>query len=816
MYGKGGGPGRGVKSVRNVLLASGALLLIATPAAGQTGATSPAASNAGADGDQASADIPDILVTARRRTERLIDVPVAATAVGAAEIRQFNITNLANIKVAAPQISFDRGGTGSSTSISLRGVSSSSLDAGLEQSVLVDFDGMPTSRGRIVSDGLFDVETIDVLKGPQALFFGKNSPGGVVSIRSADPKSHVEGYVRGGYEFTQDLASLEAAVSLPITDNFGVRLAGFGSTSRGYIRNSDVLGIADPFRTARLPTYTGGTFDPAGKPLYGAEKKLAGRFTAKYDDGSFDATLKVLVSHFESDGIQNLAEIMGCGGGRTHPISSTAQDPYGDCAIDNRNSYGLPPQAVLDAWPEVARYNNGHPYSLNDTLLPTLTLNKSLGKVTLTSITSLLHYNFVNQGSGDRTAYAYFYSNNNEINTSFVQEVRAVSSFGGMFDFAAGGYYADDKRTFYNGTANPPAAPDPVTGGLHAFQLRADNRGHAFSAFGQVIFRPIEAVELAGGARYTTETKRLALQNIFVNAAFVASYKPVGTIVGGSRTEDNVSPEVTLTVHPTKDVMVYAAYKTGYLSGGFSNPGTVTPASTIATNTYGEETVQGFEGGTKFTILARTLTGSLIGYRYVYKGLQLTSNDSSVSPPVIRTQNAGNSLVQGVELELNYRPVQGLSLRGSASYNDAYYRTFVGAQCYASQTAAQGCVAGSQNLSGRDLSRAPDWILSAGAMYDFDIGGGYRMQLNADARRTSSYYVAVNLNPNALQRGFTLLNAGARFTLPDDRWSLAVIGRNLTNQRYATMGNDKAAGLGDVYATAGEPRAVVLQAETRF
>src|SRR5262249_5861916 len=126
------------------------------------------------------ASLQEVVVTARRRSERLVDVPVAETAVSTEEIRQYHLTSVANIKLVVPQISLDRGFTGSGTSISMRGVSSSSLDAGVEQSVLLVFDGMAMSRGRILNDALFDVQSIEVMKGPQALFFGKNSPGGVV------------------------------------------------------------------------------------------------------------------------------------------------------------------------------------------------------------------------------------------------------------------------------------------------------------------------------------------------------------------------------------------------------------------------------------------------------------------------------------------------------------------------------------------------------------------------------------------------------------------------------------------------------------
>src|SRR5690606_22996090 len=118
----------------------------------------------------------------------------------------------------APQVSMGNGGSGTGAVITIRGVSSASNDAGLDQSVAVEIDGVPMSRGRIITAAVFDLASVQVLQGPQALFFGKNSPAGVISLRSADPTSEFEGYATAGYEFKSDEKFLEAAISGPLTD----------------------------------------------------------------------------------------------------------------------------------------------------------------------------------------------------------------------------------------------------------------------------------------------------------------------------------------------------------------------------------------------------------------------------------------------------------------------------------------------------------------------------------------------------------------------------------------------------------------------
>lgn len=765
------------------------------------------------------ADDMGIVVTARRREERLLDVPVAASVITSDQIAQYGMTSVQNIKIVAPQISLDRGFTGSGTSISIRGVSSSSLDAGVEQSVLLDFDGMAISRGRILNDALFDIAGVDVLKGPQALFFGKNSPGGVVSVKSANPTRELSGFVRAGYEFTADNASIEAAIAGPLSADLGARLAVFASQSKGYIRNQN-SGVVDLVRSAA----SGSIFVPAAPARLGAEEKLAGRLTLKYDGENFGATFKLLVSHYEGQGLQSFSEVMSCPASRVRPgTTGGVIDPTGDCSLNDRSSQGWLSPTIINLWPQVKRHNNGQPYSLNDTILPTLSLNFNVGDVKITSVTGYYDYNYVSQGNADATSYSYFWSYSNEKNQSFYQELRAVSDFDGMINFAAGGHFEHNKRALFVGGANGPALPDATTGKFHSYDNEQHNKSTAFSVFGQLIFKFSDAFELAGGGRYSREKKKLDTFYTFVNSNQAAGFLPLGTHITGTKTEDNFSPEATITWHPSRNVMLYGAYKTGYLAGGFSNPGIVSGVSTLQTLSFDAEKVDGFEVGAKAALLGNRLNVSLTGYRYTYEGLPLTSLIAlSATSTTFVTQNAASTLTQGIEFEASYRPVRGTTLRATAAYNDAHFKSFPKAQCYAGQTSAAGCVPATatssafQDLSGKPVYRAPKWLLTGGIVQEFDLSSAFRMTLNADVRYSSGYYSGLNLNPLSFQKAFTILNAGARIATVDDNWAFSVIGRNLTNRRYATLGVDKPGGIGEVFTVAGEPRAVVLQVEAKF
>ena len=806
------------KSVTLLLspLVVGTLLLAETATAQTVAATDAAAGTAPAD-----TGLEEIVVSARLRTERWVDVPVAVTGVTPEQIRQYDLTSMADIKLVAPEITLDRGFTGSGTSISMRGVSSSSLDAGLEQSVLLVFDGMEMSRGRILNDAMFDVANLEVMKGPQALFFGKNSPGGVVAVKSADPTHEFSGYARAGYELTTNhTRSFEGALSGPITDTLGFRVATYASKSQGYIQNQD-SGVPDLIRTAA----SGSTFVPAAQPTLGAEEKEAVRLTLKYtSDTNLDADLKVLVSRYRGQSLQSFDEVMACPAGRTHPVTTGGIiDPNGDCTLNDRSSQGWLSPTIVNSWPKVREYDDGQPFSKDDSVLPTLTINYHLPQATLTSITGYYSYDYVSQGNADSTSYSYFWSYSDERNSSFYQELRGVTALDGWLNFAAGGHFEYNDRTLYVGGANGPNLQDPATGRYELYDNEQHNKSHAQSGFAQAVLTLPGHVELTGGARYTNETKSLRSFDSYLNPRGVgaATLLPQGAVIAGDRAEHNTSPEATLAWHPTQQVMLYGAYKTGYLSGGFSNPGTLSATSTLHTLSFDAETAKGFEGGVKATLLDNTLTGSLTAFRYKYDGLPLTSLIAlSATAVTFVTQNAASTITRGVEFESTWRPTTGFTVRGSASYDQAWFEEFDAAQCYTGQTLAQGCIpapvtgAKTQNLSGRPLYRAPKWLVTAGAGYDFNLTGQLRLGVNADLHYTSAYYTGLNLNPLSHQDGFTTENAGVH--LSNDKWEIALIGRNLSNRRYGTLGVDKPAGTGEVYTVAGEPRVVLLQGETRF
>lgn len=193
----------------------------------------------------------------------------------------------------------------------------------------------------------------------------------------------------------------------------------------------------------------------------------------------------------------------------------------------------------------------------------------------------------------------------------------------------------------------------------------------------------------------------------------------------------------------------------------------------------------------------RSLALNLAAYRYIYSDLQVGASDKGPSGlPVLRTVNAASAKVQGIELEATYSPpaALGLTLRGAVNYNRARYRSFKNAPCANGQTIAEGCnqvlntttnLFTAQNLSGRELVRAPDWSGNVGFDYETDVGGGKTLVFGGTATFTSDYFTNLTLRPLFLQKGFTKLSANVALRGRDDAWELAAIGNNLTNKIVA-------------------------------
>ena len=791
-----------------------------------------------------------IIVTARRRLETAQEAPVAISVLSSEMLDRYAVKSINNIASLTPGLITGESSGAIGGSISLRGVGSGESQPFIDQVVSMNVDGVQISTAQLLRAAQLDLRQIEVLRGPQALFFGKNSPGGVISLTSEDPGDRLQVIARAGYEFKADEKYGELIVSTPLTDSLGLRLAGRYSAMDGYIDIADLPATAypagvDPYDLDAFPkqndTFLRGTlaFSPSDRFSF----KLKGTYTRTHVVG----------------GSSYFSDVVHCPYGIPQ---ETFQSPD-NCRNDGRIVTSLLPAA----YPGISQFNlkNRHGARYNKQALVSGTAEYKLSDdLALTSVTGYywIRESVMSNGSYQITPnYAFSVKFSSE---QFTEELRLASSFESPVNFLLGGFF--ESREQFTGTQ---LGVPTLLQSLYAIES-TNQKQISYSGFGQILFDATPELQITAGGRYTREIKKLQDYTVY-NPASTYPNNPLDvtqlpTYPGGPNPEltfNNFSPELTVKYEATPDLMLFASYKKGFKSGGFDAGYTagaiLSPARQAQGQTFRPEKVDGFEGGLKSELLDRQLIFNLTGYWYDYSNLQVAVFDTQIH--AFRTENAAKARVRGIELQSSYNPrsMPGFNLHAAAAFNDAKFQDYVG-DCYAGQTRDLGCnlvlndvglasslafnpATGrleprytSQDLSGVRLRKAPKWTANAGGYYEFDLTGSLMFSLSADLSYSGGYIASTNYNPDSYQESFAKLDATGRIFSSDKRWELALIGRNLTNKRNLVNANDRnstGGGKGgfvqcanltqtqcdrlpDITGTPTQPRTVTLQATFHY
>lgn len=749
--------------------------------------------------------IEEIIVTARRQEESLQDVPVSVSSLRTDVIENARVVNTEAITSRVPTLNISVGGSGSGGQISLRGVGSSNVSAAFDSAVAFDFDGVIISTMRIVQSAFFDAAQIDVLKGPQSLFFGKSATAGVLSIRSADPTRQLEAAVRGAYELEEQGYTVEGYVSGPISDTLGFRLAGsFNDIDRLYENRAP--NVAHPER---------------------GEKNVTLRGTLHWlPSDRLTANLKVNYVRHESNGEIRHTQV-SCGpNGIADPLfvlGGAIVIPAGyDCdAFDN--DFWLPdsaPQLAVQAPPGLDN-NEGVPFNDTDVVMARLRVDGQLSDAIAVSSLSG-YFDFESRGQ-DFYGYGGLVAIGTDLNHNktkqISQEVRVFSENTGPLNWMVGGYY-ENRDVLFAAAQNAVNigffARDPITGSSFDWHRRHYTDGTAYSGFGSFTYDISPSTEISGGIRYTREKKTNRIRVPYVHAFLSAP--PLNFIGSGFESpeikfsDSNWSPELAVLHEITPDVSVYATYKRGFKSGGIDN--SALPSNTLseyaASGDFGalvfdSETAAGFEGGLKSYLAGRSvrLNGAL--YHYTFSDLQLQNFD----PVQIQysTTNAGEVRSRGGELELLWRtPVPSLSLAGSVAYTDSEFT-----ESYVSNAGV--------DLKGRAPARAPKWAGYVSGEYALPLAARTEFRITGLANFSSSYFTDESSFNDYVQDAYTTFDLTASIGDVDDRWKLSLIGLNLTDKIYVNTSSGRpfrGPGGDDLALIQNRGRQLFLQASAKF
>lgn len=766
----------------------------------------------------------EVIVTAQKRVESLQDVPISVAAVSGEKIQDTGILDLQELTQYIPNVNINVGQA--QPNLYIRGVGSGT-NAGFEQSVGMYIDGIYSGRGQLAAVPItMDLERVEVLKGPQSSLFGRNTIGGAINITTAKPSYEFEGMVDALYTPEDEEQIYNVMLNGGITDNIAGRLAVRYDSSDGWWDNK-LLGTEGPDDEN---VYARGSL------LFDVSDTL--EILAKYEYGDFQSEGKPLVV-YQSD----------------QPLNFRDEDVFP--IVSDRDETAMNFSDDKDVRTDVFA----------------LTVNWQLDFATLTSISAYSEYDLDGQANSDMSATSALERTLEEDFEQYSQELKLISPGGETLDWIVGAYYEYSElsiaRTILEGdfALSGPISVPPLVIIPPGIPTQFDQDAETFAAFGQATYTLTDTVRVTAGVRYNDETKEL--DKVTANEAgsratalgnpnlIVRTNPATGAIISDLRSHsftdlDRDKQKWTWSFNTqwdaTDNAMLYASVSTGFKSGGYdeaySGAGPVIrtssnlitgepdggeiPGNDSSILEYTDETVLAYELGAKMSLLDGAAELNVAVFRSEYDDLQT----SSLVGDVFRVGNAGESTIQGLELDGRWAATEGLTLGGSLAYLDAEYDDFTGATCTIPQTvdpvANPGCLrddgsniavgeSGGQDLSGEDLVFSPEWTANLNATYVMLLGENLELTTAVDMNYSDEYYSALDLDPNTKHDDATIFNARIALSGNDGQWSVALIGKNLGDEKTDVWRNDVALTASNSYfAVPDRPRTYSIQARYRF
>lgn len=765
--------------------------------------------------DETGPTLDEVLVTAQKRAQNLQDVPISVDAIGGAKLEDAGITSAAGLSDYIP--SFNMTQTGIGTNIAIRGISSG-VNQGFEQSAAEFVDGIHYGRSQLARAPFMDIERIEVLRGPQSILFGKNSTAGAISVITAKPTDHFEGNLSATYEPEYGEKEGRLVLSGPISETVSGRVAMMNRTYDGAIENTTLNRdeAAEKDRVVRISL--------AWKP------DETWNITLKGEDGSFDANgrnIEVIKPVFKlnPDGT---------------PVAGAT--PYANVlAILSGGKYHL------DTTQDGLRQSNGD-YSYNDTSNLTLTVDHDIGNYKLTSVTGYNAYNYSELCDCDFTGASGFNIYSNEDYSQVSQELRLASPEDQKVSWLAGLFYQGSTLDFHDKVHVP--SDSFIATALQSSLLRGASTQRQFhqetdleSVFGQLTWNFTDTSRVLLGARYTQESKDASRHQYHVTPTGTelaqgtaadpynklwATFKIDPHNIKGKRDENGFTPQVIFQHDIGKANRVYASYTTGFKSGGFDVRSNAAPdtmdgvfSGIAGTWEFADEKVKNYELGGKFLLANGSVEINAALFRSEFTNMQTSQFDGSLS---FNVTNAGEARVQGLEVDGRWAIWDDFLMRGGASYIDFEYTKFPNAQCYFGQTDNIGPVGdGVCDATGKRREFVPKYQGNVGWDYSLFLSGGYKITTTLDLVYSDSYLTTPSLDPRMEQEAFTKVNARIALAGVDEKWELALVGKNLTDQTIVTYANGlpvastlTAGKASAFYAFYEQPRSVSLQAKIKF
>jgi iron complex outermembrane receptor protein len=678
----------------------------------------------------------EVVVTAQKREQKLLDVAASVAVLSAETVQRKGIADFEGLIEQIPGVSVtaDFGG-GASKVISIRGVGGTDdYRPNGSPSVGFHMDGIYQASNVFLTLPFFDVERVEVLKGPQGTLYGRNSTAGVINVITRGVGAERAGYalLEGG---SYGRVRGEFAASFPVSETFGVRLAALVDRGGGYMDGKGAGPAAGQVTFPRTPPVP----NPGARDGFGDRDVRAARATFELRPGA-DATVVVKAYASQDDGENVQADSEG-----TPTFGFTEPD------TDPRTFYSSR-------------------YPVRDVALRGLAVRYDHRLAGDTTLTALAGYQTADRrwagGLGvPRRISDYDFTD--DVSQRSLELRVAGTAADDRVAWVLGGYAIRDRVSFVTLLDFTDQVATKVVSDY--FQSR-----ESYAAFGQLDWRFTDTLTLSAGLRYTADEGRYRGSTVDTNpygTTLAGLAFPALPVVFNEPTDDaDTSGRLTLKYQPTSSLTIYGSVGTGYKAGGFDG-------STIFTlpeaKPFKPETVEAIEAGIKYSG-ASGLYASLDAFLYDFSELQAFT----VIPPVtanVRT-NVGKSEFKGLEasfgIDVLRSDSQTLRFDVSGTWLRSEIQEFEGTPA---QVAA--------NL-GNDLPAAPRFSGNATLAHEWRMGNGMTLATTLDARRKSSEFKRLNNNLRSQVEGFTTVDLRVELRTPEAGWSAYVFGRNITDETY--------------------------------
>jgi iron complex outermembrane receptor protein len=731
----------------------------------------------------ARAELEEIIVTARKREEPLQKTPVSITAFTVDQLEKPGFDDLIDVARFAPNVVFDQGtgNTGGSfnSQLFIRGVGQIdflfSTDPGV--GIYVDEVYLPRVVGSIMD--VTDVERIEILRGPQGTLYGKNTIGGALNITSRRPGDELalDGTVTFG---SRDRIDAKLSVDIPIADALAARLTASTRNQDGYVKRVN-----------------------QGDRMTGDVNSDGFRGLLEWKPGDWDVLLAADYTRRREEAIANV--LLDVQGGALGPVldlwNFLVAPTYGPGSVydgrfithgDDSQATG-PSLSDLDMWGVSAN------------------ISKKLGDgLSIKSITAYRDEDAQFGQDQDHSPFRYLETTNDNQHDAFSEELQLNgASFGDRLDWVAGAYYMHEKGSddfdvvlgggLYDaleslpgpfiplgpgGTCPCAGGPgNPVNVGLD-FDLTIfdDITIDSYAAYAQGTYKFTDQLSATAGGRYTWEEKEFT--TMLTRNASGFTTVPEHTI---TKNWDAFTPRVGLEYQWTPDLMAYASVARGFKSGGFNGRA----QSLAEIDSFDPEYVWAYEVGLKSQWFDNSLMLNLAAFYNDYTNMQLTSVRAVEGVILVVTENAGESRIQGLELEFAAKPLDNLLIRGGVGYMDGEYTDLSDEATVTLDS---------------ELVKLPDWTGNLSAELTLPATSSWEFLVGADVSYRGSYFNDPNNTPILEQDAYWLLGAHLTLQSSDGKWSLTAFGQNLGDEHYMTNGLQSYGSFGTADGTFAPPR----------